>query len=171
MNNDTSLKEYYLNLQSLYNKAVNMLMALNSSLTTSAAEIELNVADTDEAETIVRIPSFIYLENKLEELNSNMDELFNIPEDGEAWFTKSENSYKLNLVRSNTAPVSPIINTRDVHASITDNNFLKDMVTPKTFLKLNLSNLPDNVVIATQETGYMMQDNIIRYAKVIVNKI
>ncbi len=145
MNNDTSLKEYYLNLQSLYNKAVNMLMALNSSLTTSAAEIELNVADTDEAETIVRIPSFIYLENKLEELNSNMDELFNIPEDGEAWFTKSENSYKLNLVRSNTAPVSPIINTRDVHASITDNNFLKDMVTPKTFLKLNLSNLPDNV--------------------------
>lgn len=32
-------------------------------------------------------------------------------------------------------------------------------------------NLPDNVVIATQETGYMMQDNIIRYAKVIVNKI
>lgn len=32
-------------------------------------------------------------------------------------------------------------------------------------------NLLDNVVIATQETGYMMQDNIIRYAKVIVNKI
>ena len=145
MNNDTSLKEYYLNLQSLYNKAVNMLMALNSSLTTSSAEIELNIADTDDVENIIRIPSFIYLENKLEELNSNMDELFNIPEDGEAWFTKSENSYKLNLVRSNTAPISPIINTKDVHASITDNNFLKDMVTPKTFLKLNLSNLPDNI--------------------------
>lgn len=159
MNNDTSLKEYYLNLQSLYNKAVNMLMALNSSLTTSSSEIELNVSDTDDAETIVRIPSFIYLENKLEELNSNMDELFNIPEDGEAWFTKAENSYKLNLVRSNTAPVSPIINTRDVHASITDNNFLKDMVTPKTFLKLNLSNLPDNI-----ETMFMRKVVIHSYS-------
>lgn len=145
MNNDTSLKEYYLNLQSMYNKAINMLMALNSSLTTSSAEIELNISDTDDASSNIRIPSFIYIENKLEELNSNMNELFNIPTDGEAWFTKSENTYKLNLIRSNTAPISPIINTRDVHASIVDNNFLKDMVTPKTFLKLNLSNLPDNI--------------------------
>ena len=145
MNNDTSLKEYYLNLQSMYNKAINMLMALNSSLTTSSAEIELNISDTDDASSNIRIPSFIYIENKLEELNSNMNELFNIPADGEAWFTKSENTYKLNLIRSNTAPVSPIISTKDVHASIVDNNFLKDMVTPKTFLKLNLSNLPDNI--------------------------
>lgn len=145
MNNDTSLKEYYLNLQTLYNKAINMLMALNSSLTTSSSEIELNIGDTDDASSIIKVPSFVYLENKLEELNANMDELFNIPEDGEAWFTKAENMYKLNLVRSNTAPVSPIIDTRNVNASITDNNFLKDMVTPKTYLKLNLSNLPDNV--------------------------
>jgi hypothetical protein len=145
MNNDTSLKEYYLNLQTLYNKAINMLMALNSSLTTSSSEIELNVGDTDDASSIIKVPSFVYLENKLEELNANMDELFNIPEDGEAWFTKSENMYKLNLIRSNTAPISPIIDTRNVNASITDNNFLKDMVTPKTYLKLNLSNLPDNV--------------------------
>ena len=145
MNNDTSLKEYYLNLQSLYNKAINMLMALNASLSTSSSEIELNIGDTDDANSIIKVPSFVYLENKLEELNSNMDELFNIPEDGEAWFTKSENMYKLNLIRSNTAPVSPIIDTVNVNASIVDNNFLKDMVTPKTYLKLNLSNLPDNV--------------------------
>ena len=177
MNNDTSLKEYYLNLQSLYNKAVNMLMALNSSLTTSSAEIELNVADTDDANSIIRIPSFIYLENKLEELNSNMNELFNIPEDGEAWFTKAENTYKLNLIRSNTAPISPSIITRDVQASIVDNNFLKDMVTPKTFLKLNLTNLPDNiekmfmrkVVVHSYETfealRQLSSNNLLNYAE------
>jgi hypothetical protein len=152
MNNDTSLKEYYLNLQSLYNKAINMLMALNASLSTSSSEIELNIGDTDDANSIIKVPSFVYLENKLEELNSNMDELFNIPEDGEAWFTKSENMYKLNLIRSNTAPVSPIIDTVNVNASIVDNNFLKDMVTPKTYLKLNLSNLPDNVSVYSRLT-------------------
>ena len=144
MNNDTSLKEYYVNLQSLYNRAVNMLLALNTSLTTSASQVEVNVADTDDASSTIRIPSFLYLENKLEELNSNIDALFNIPEDGEAWFTKSDTSYKLNLVRSNTAPVSPVItNTNNVTASITDNNFLKDLVSPKTFLKLDIGNLPD----------------------------
>lgn len=146
MNNDTSLKEYYVNLQSLYNRAVNMLLALNTSLTTSASQVEVNVADTDDASSTIRIPSFLYLENKLEELNSNIDALFNIPEDGEAWFTKSDTSYKLNLVRSNTSPVSPVItNTNNVTASITDNNFLKDLVSPKTFLKLDIGNLPDNI--------------------------
>lgn len=146
MNNDTSLKEYYINIQNLYNKALNMLMALNASLTTSSSEIEVNVSDTDDATSTIRIPSFVYLENKLEELNANMDALFNIPEDGEAWFTKSSNAYKLNLVRSNTAPVAPIIsNASNINASITDNNFLKDLVSPKTYIKLDISNLPEAV--------------------------
>ena len=36
MNNDTALKEYYVNLQKMYNKAASMLSAINQSLTTSA---------------------------------------------------------------------------------------------------------------------------------------
>ena len=145
MNNDTALKEYYVNLQKMYNKAVNMLSAINQSLTTSAPEILVNVADTDDATSMVRIPSYLYLESRLEELGTNMDAIFNIPEDGEAWFTKSDSTIKLNLVRSGTAPISPEISTDDVFASITDNNILKDLVSPKTYLKLNLENIPTNI--------------------------
>lgn len=145
MNNDTALKEYYVNLQKMYNKAVNMLSAINQSLTTSAPEIVVNVADSDDATSMVRIPSYLYLESRLEELGTNMDAIFNIPEDGEAWFTKSDSTIKLNLVRSGTAPITPTILTDNVSARVTDNNILKDMVSPKTYLKLNLSNLPMNI--------------------------
>lgn len=145
MNNDTALKEYYVNLQKMYNKAVNMLSAINQSLTTSAPEIVVNVADSDDSTSMVRIPSYLYLESRLEELGTNMDAIFNIPEDGEAWFTTSDSSIKLNLVRSGTAPITPTILTDNVSARVTDNNILKDMVSPKTYLKLNLSNLPMNI--------------------------
>ena len=143
MNNDTALKEYYVNLQKMYNKAVSMLSAINQSLTTSAPEILVNVADSDDATSMERIPS--YLESRLEELGTNMEAIFNIPEDGEAWFSKSDSTIKLNLVRSGTAPISPEISTEDVYASITDNNILKDLVSPKTYLKLNLENIPTNI--------------------------
>ena len=146
MKNDTSLKEYYINLQNMYTNAVSMLDALNKSLTTSSSEIEVLLANSDDTKQTIRIPSFLYLENKLEELNSNMNLLFNIPEDGEAWFTKANSTYKLNLVKANTAPISPIIDTTsDIVAGIKDNNFLKDLVFPKTFLKLKLNQLPDNI--------------------------
>ena len=145
MNNDTALKEYYVNLQKMYNKAASMLSAINQSLTTAAPEILVNVADSDDATSMVRIPSYLYLESRLEELGTNMEAIFNIPEDGEAWFSKSDSTIKLNLVRSGTAPISPEISTEDVYASITDNNILKDLVSPKTYLKLNLGNIPTNI--------------------------
>ena len=78
---NNSLKEYYIKLQSLYNNAVNMITAINQSLTTSASEISLNIEDiSSNKQTTVRIPSFIYLENKLEQLNSNFNNLFKMPD-------------------------------------------------------------------------------------------
>ena len=79
MNNDTALKEYYVNLQKMYNKAASMLSAINQSLTTAAPEILVNVADSDDATSMVRIPSYLYLESRLEELGTNMEAIFNIP--------------------------------------------------------------------------------------------
>lgn len=145
MANDSSLKEYYIKLLKMYNDAVSMLTAINQSLYSSSSEITVNVGDTDDAQSTVKIPSFLYLESRLEQLESTMSSMFNLPEDGEAWFTNANNMYKLNLVRSNTAPLSPEFLTDGIYAFITDNNILKDMVAPKTFLKINIDNLPDNV--------------------------
>lgn len=145
INTTDSLKDYYVKLQGLYENAVNILTAINQSLVSNASEITVDIADTDDTTTTVRIPSFLYMENKIEQLENNFNNLFELPNSGDAWFTKSQDMIKLKMVRSNTAPLSPVLQLNNVYASITDNNFMNDLVSPKTFLKLNVTNLPDNI--------------------------
>ena len=141
-----TLKEYYVNLQSMYNNAVNMLTAINQSLQTTSTDVLVNIMDTDDTYTTVRIPSFLYLENKLEQLESNFNNLFNIPEAGEAWFSLNDSMQKLELVKATTSPLRPIIgNSGNLYVQSTVNNFLKDLVNPKTFIRLEISNLPNNI--------------------------
>jgi hypothetical protein len=45
MNNDATLRDYYIKLQNLYNNAVTMLTALNQSLTTSSSSIEVSLTE------------------------------------------------------------------------------------------------------------------------------
>lgn len=146
MNNETSsLKEYYIKLERLYNNAVNMLTAINQSLSTSASEVTINVADTDDTTTTVKIPSFLYLENKLESIDNNFSSLFEMPYSGEAWFQKTSNMFKLQLVKSNSAPITPTFDSSNIYTSMKDNNILKDMVSPKMYMKVDISNIPDNI--------------------------
>lgn len=141
---NNSLKEYYINLTKLYNNVLSMSEALNQSLSSSASQVKVTL-DTDNGEKEIFIPSLLYLENKVEQLESNFNNLFDMPASGEAWFNNSGDMFKLEMVKTSTAPVSPEINTNGVFASITDNNFLKDLVSPKTFIRLKIDNLPDNI--------------------------
>lgn len=143
---NNSLKEYYVKLQSLYNDAVNMLTAINQSLSSSASQVTVVLNDNTENRQVLRIPTFMYLENKLEQLNTNFDNLFEMPKSGEAWFENNNNMYKLKMVRAKSAPQQPVLGNLDkVYASITDNNVLKDLVSPKTYLKIDITNLTDNI--------------------------
>lgn len=139
---NNSLKEYYVKLQELYENATNLLTGINQSLTTTASEITVPIVKDNYTESEVRIPSFLYLENKLEELSLNYSNLMNMPDSGDAWLSSDNSLFKLSMIRANTAPVSPELPNDITYASITDNNFLKDLVSPKTFLKVNISNLP-----------------------------
>lgn len=145
MNNNSSLKEYYVKIQQLYANAVNMLTAINQSFNSNSSEITINYIDTDDVTQSVRIPSFLYLENKIEQIESNMSNLIKMPKSGEAWFSKAANMYKLQLVKSNCAPAIPQFSADDLYAQTKDTNILKDMVNPKTYLKINIDNLPDNI--------------------------
>ena len=141
-----TLKEYYINIQTMYNNAVNMLTAINQSLQSTSTDVLVNIMDTDDTYTTVRIPSFLYLENKLEQLESNFNSLFNIPESGEAWFNLNDGMQKLELVKATTSPLRPIIeNVNNIHVQSVANNFLKDLVNPKTFIRLYINNLPNNI--------------------------
>lgn len=142
---NNSLKEYYIKLTNLYNNALNMFEALNQALSTTSSEVSVYLDSNDNSSSVVRIPSLIYMENRIEQLENNMNNLFNMPSSGEAWFNNDSNMFKLSLVKSNNSPLTPEFRTNNVTASITENNFLKDLVTPKTYLKLNITNLPDNI--------------------------
>ena len=122
-----------------------MLTAISQSLTTTAAEVTVNVADTDDTTTTVRIPSFIYLENRLEQIEANLSALWNMPQSGEAWMTKDADMYKLQFVKTSSAPATPVFSTENMYASTKPNYILKDMVSPQTYLRFDITNLTDNI--------------------------
>jgi hypothetical protein len=141
---NNSLKEYYVKLHTLYNNAINILTAINQSLSTNASEVSIELFENNTSST-VKIPSFLYLDNKLEQLENSFSNLFNMPQTGEAWFSNDGSMYKLQLVRSNTAPLSPAINKSKLVAGFSNNEFIKDLVNPRTYIRLNIDNLPFNI--------------------------
>ena len=141
---NNSLKEYYVQLTKLYNKAVSMIEAMNQSLSSTSSNVSVTVEVDNETKTL-SIPSLFYLESKIEQLENNFNNLFNMPQSGEAWFSTTDSMSKLELVRTSVAPITPEISSSTLYASVTDNNFLKDLVSPKTYLRLNIDNLPDNI--------------------------
>ena len=143
---NNSIKEYYIQLKQIADNAVTLLNGINSSFTSYSPEVNIQLVNSDNTVQTIKIPSFLYLENKIEELETSMNLLFNLPKSGEAWFTKEANMFKLNMVQSNVAPPVPVINY-DVNSgfNIKDNNFFKDLVSPKTYLKCDISNLQNNI--------------------------
>ena len=142
---NNSIKEYYTKLQGLYSQCYDMLSAMNESLSTKSPQITLKMTGLDGTQKDVRIPSMLYIENKIEELDLSLSALYDIPENGEAWLTKSDETYKMVLEKNNVSPVKPTISTMAATAGITDNNFLRDLVSPKTYIRASLSDLPSNI--------------------------
>ena len=149
MGENHSIKEYYIKLEKMMSNAVNMLTALNKALITTSSEITVDIVDINEsndAKTSLKIPSFLYIENKIEQLDNIISNLFTIPKSGEAWFDRTSDMYKLALIKSNNAPLKPKIADYDnLGFNIKDNNIFKDLVNPKTYIRLNIANLPDNI--------------------------
>ena len=145
MNNTNTLKEYYIKIFDLYNNCVNMLTSLNQSLSTASPQVSLNITDSNGTTHETKIPSFIYLDNKLDEIKNTFNNFFDIPNSGDAWFENDANMYKFHLIKSNTAPQIPNIINDKLVASFTDNNYFKDLVSPKMYLKMNISNLTNNI--------------------------
>ena len=139
---NNSLKEYYIQLHKLSNNLTKIMNAISESFKSYSPEVVINLDDSDEQ---LRVPSFIYLENKIEELETSINYLFKLPENGEAWFTKDSDMYKLNVIHSNLLPTTPNISLNNNLFNVTTNNFLKDLIFPKTTLRINLENIPSNI--------------------------
>lgn len=155
---NNSLKEYYIELKKLTDNAVSILNAINTSFNSYTPEVSLTLSDSN---TKIRIPSFLYLENKIENLETSLNTLFNLPKSGEAWFSNETNMYKLNMVQSNVAPSTPIISYNNSSFNFKENNFFKDLVFPKTFLKFDLSNISNNISEVLLKKVILYNDTLI----------
>lgn len=145
MNNiitNNTLKDYYIQLHQLHENTLKLVNGVTEAFKTYSPDVYVSLDDSNET---IRIPSFLYLENKVEEINNIVNNLINLPKNGESWLTESNNLYKINIVNSDIVPETPQISFNTNSFGTEENNFLKDLVFPKTYLRLDLSNVKNNI--------------------------
>lgn len=90
------------------------------------------------------LPSFIYLESKLNVLEENFKNLVSAPQTGEAAFVFDGNTQSIQMQRYTTTPMP--LKLKDVETFDVKNNALfKDLVTPNAFVRLNVSEIPNDI--------------------------
>ena len=157
MNNEsTSLKNYYFNIQELYNNALMLLNSINNAFSTYSSQVTVTIDNNT-----YKLPSFLYLDNKINEINNTLSTLFEIPNNGEGWYIKDGNSYKLNILQSNVEPATPTISFNDSTFNIETNNIFKDLVNPKTYIKINIDNISSNINTFLMKKVILHNDDLI----------
>ena len=140
---NNSIKEYYTKLHGMYIQCYDMIKAMTQSLSTRDSQISLVVTNPQGERETLRIPSFLYLDNKIEQLDSSLSSLIELPNSGEAWLESTNDLYKIKMVKNGISPSTPKLESANPIALFKDNNFLKDLVSPKTYLKVNVPNMSD----------------------------
>lgn len=140
---NNSIKEYYTKLHGMYVQCYDMIKAMTQSLSTRDSQISLVVTNPQGERETLRIPSFLYLDNKIEQLDSSLTSLIELPNSGEAWLESTNDLYKIKMVKNGISPSTPKPEATNPIALFKDNNFLKDLVSPKTYLKVNVLNMSD----------------------------
>lgn len=136
MNNIT---EYFIKLQQLTNQNLEILQALNDSFFTKQTHLNVKMGDSNYA-----IPSFISLENKINNLQMNFDNLINAPATGEAFFNFDGNSRAIELRSFVNTPNS--LKLQNVSKFGIDNvDIFKDFLTPQPYFNVDLSVLPNDI--------------------------
>ena len=138
--NNTSLKDYYFNIQKMYENAITLLQSINSAFSSYTSTVSFTI-DND----VYTLPSFLYLDNRINEISSMISTLFNVPNNGDGWFIREGNSFKLNILKSNLEPEQPTIALNTNTFDVETNNIFKDLVNPKTSIRLNIDKVSSNI--------------------------
>lgn len=134
-----NVNDYLIQLQKLTKTNLEILSAINESLTTRQDYLQVNIGEASYV-----IPSYISLENKINVLQENFNNLVHIHESGEAFINFDGNSRVLELRGYNHTPNSitiPEISTFNVE----NNNIFKDFVTPLVYFKVPLTEFPNDI--------------------------
>lgn len=127
-------------LQKLTQTNLEILKGINSAFLSKSNHISVKI---DQADYI--IPSFLYLENKVNNIQANFDNLVHSPESGEAFFNFDGNSRAIEVRGYNHSP-NGIILDKVNKFGIEQNKVFKDFLTPMPYIKFNLTTIPDDIV-------------------------
>lgn len=142
-----SLTEYLVEIQELTEKNFKILKALNDAFYTKSEHLKVNIDNTSYV-----IPSFISLENKLNTLEDNFENLVNAPKTGEASFSFDGNTQSIEVKGFTNVPNKAFDNI-DVENLVKNmktfsykkNEVFKDFLTPTPYVKIDLSQIPDDI--------------------------
>lgn len=133
-----NITDYLYRLQDLTNTNLKILTAINDAFSTKKEHLAVMVGTKRYI-----IPSYIALENKVDQLQADFENLVSIPKTGEAAITFDENTQKIRLLGYSNSPeeqrLKPVTEFFSEKADI-----LKDFMTPAPYVKLSLDNLADN---------------------------
>ena len=134
-----NIAEYLTQLQTLTQKNLEILQAINDSFFTKHEHLTVSVGDAEYV-----IPSFISLENKINSLQENFLNLVNAPKTGEATFNFDGNSRSIE-VRGYTCTPGRLKLALPEGFDHEQNDILKDMLTPNPFVRFDLQSLPNDI--------------------------
>lgn len=134
-----SVTDHLIKLQELTQTNLDLLNALNNALFTKQEHLSVKIGDN-----ITSIPSFLSLENKINNLQANFENLINAPLTGEAFFNFDGNSRAIEVRSYTTVPNKLTLNHTNKENPITSfqvekNNKFKDFLNPSPYINLDLS--------------------------------
>lgn len=116
-----------------------LLKAINESFITQREHVSTII----NGETYT-LPSFIYLESKLNVLEENFKNLINAPQTGEAAFVFDGNTQSIAMQRYTTTPKS--LKLKDVKKfNVKENALFKDLVSPNLYVRVNVEEIPNDI--------------------------
>lgn len=141
-----NLTEYLTQIQELTKKNFELLKALNNAFYTKSEHLSVTVDNTQYV-----IPSFLSLENKINTLEDNFENLVNAPKTGEAVFNFNGNTQNIEVKGFTNVPQTAfegldMLDVANIKTfSVKKNEIFKDFLTPTPYVKIDLSNLPDDI--------------------------
>lgn len=162
-----SLTEYLTEIQELTKKNYEILKALNDSFYTKSEHLKVNINNTDYV-----IPSFVSLENKLNTLEDNFENLVNAPRTGEAVFNFDGNTQSIEVKGFTNVPNSAFTSTQADNIAnelksfdYKKNAIFKDFLTPTPFVKIDLSQIPNDIQNVNVKKVVLKNTNLIELVK------
>lgn len=135
----STISECLVQMQKLTQTNLDILNAVNGALRgdSTSTKVEINGKKYD-------IPSFVSLENKVNNLQETLNNIVHAPATGEAFITMNGNSRVIEMRGYTSTPNSLSLETTN-EFGVESNNIFKDFLTPIPYISFNLEEIPNDI--------------------------